>query len=170
MFPFSRGQLGNGEITPHREQPQLIEALAGVKIVDIAACGWHSGAVSSFGDLYTWGWNSKGQLGLKDEKRSRGSVFTLPQLIEIEDADGVEVSFEKVYCGVGYTVAISTRGDIYYAGNDIANKMNYQKVEKEAEKCGFDLFKIGDDFSKNVCLKCGPNTIILYDKSNALSG
>lgn len=34
------------------------------QIIDIAAGGWHSLAISAFNDLYAWGWNVRGQLGL----------------------------------------------------------------------------------------------------------
>ncbi|XP_055615452.1 E3 ISG15--protein ligase HERC5 [Toxorhynchites rutilus septentrionalis] len=164
-----RGQLGNGEITPHYERPQLIEALAGVKILDIAAGGWHSGAVSSFGDLYTWGWNSKGQLGLEGEKRTRGSVFALPQLLEVLDADGVEVSFEKIYCGNGYSAAISTTGAIYYAGDDITNKIKYQQIQKEAKTERFKFFDTTACIDGKIRLKSGPNTIIFMNQMKLAS-
>ncbi len=66
-FPFfsllSRGQLGHGSIESN-EYPQEIEVLGGIKIVQIAAGGWHSCALSESGDVYVWGWNESGQLGL----------------------------------------------------------------------------------------------------------
>ncbi|XP_061194504.1 RCC1 domain-containing protein 1-like [Saccostrea echinata] len=59
----SRGQLGLGHIE-NREEPCILEDLAGVKISHVEAGGWHSLAVSELGDLYVWGWNESGQLGL----------------------------------------------------------------------------------------------------------
>ncbi|KAI8430357.1 hypothetical protein MSG28_000652, partial [Choristoneura fumiferana] len=49
-------QLGHGNLT-NIESPTLIEALAGVTITQISAGGWHSLALSEFGDVYAWGWN-----------------------------------------------------------------------------------------------------------------
>lgn len=43
--------MGHGDVNSS-EQPTIIEALAGLKIVDIAAGSFHSIAVSSFGDVY----------------------------------------------------------------------------------------------------------------------
>jgi len=40
-----------------------VDALAGLRVMLIAAGGWHSAAVTECGDLYTWGWNQSGQLG-----------------------------------------------------------------------------------------------------------
>ena len=38
-------------------------ALAGFKVIQIAAGGFYSCAITEDGDLYTWGMNSFGQLG-----------------------------------------------------------------------------------------------------------
>lgn len=68
-YPFiccsllSRGQLGHGSIESN-EYPQEIEVLGGINIVQIACGGWHSCALSESGDVYIWGWNESGQLGL----------------------------------------------------------------------------------------------------------
>lgn len=63
FFLFSRGQLGHGSIDSV-DYPQEVQALGGVQIVQIACGGWHSCALSESGDLYVWGWNESGQLGL----------------------------------------------------------------------------------------------------------
>jgi len=57
----SRGQLGHGTLASE-ETPRLVMALDGMKIVKIAAGGWHSAAISEFNDLYMFGWNESGQL------------------------------------------------------------------------------------------------------------
>lgn len=63
VYLRSRGQLGHGDVQSI-DQPEEVEALGGVRIVQIAAGGWHSCALSEAGDLYVWGWNESGQLGL----------------------------------------------------------------------------------------------------------
>jgi len=57
----SRGQLGHGTLASE-ESPRLVMALDGMKIIKIAAGGWHSAAISEFNDLYMFGWNESGQL------------------------------------------------------------------------------------------------------------
>lgn len=42
----SRGQLGHGDLEDYNE-PKLIEALAGLQVVQIAAAGWHNAVVTS---------------------------------------------------------------------------------------------------------------------------
>ena len=57
----SRGQLGHGSLSSE-DSPRLVMALDGLKIVKIAAGGWHSAAISESNDLYMFGWNESGQL------------------------------------------------------------------------------------------------------------
>lgn len=37
-------------------------------MLQISSGAWHTAAVTSSGDLYTWGWGSDGQLGIEDEE------------------------------------------------------------------------------------------------------
>lgn len=68
VFSFgstSRGQLGHGEISVDIIcAPKKIEMLSGMKVVAVASGGWHCAVVTDSGDLYVWGWNESGQLGL----------------------------------------------------------------------------------------------------------
>uniref|UniRef100_UPI00358FAD5A RCC1 domain-containing protein 1 isoform X2 n=1 Tax=Myxine glutinosa TaxID=7769 RepID=UPI00358FAD5A len=57
------GQLGHGGLEEEK-QARLVEALHGLPILEVAAGGWHSLALSCAGDVYSWGWNEAGQLGL----------------------------------------------------------------------------------------------------------
>ncbi|XP_070809971.1 RCC1 domain-containing protein 1 isoform X2 [Pituophis catenifer annectens] len=67
------GQLGHGDLESRRE-PRPVEALQGLSVAEAAAGGWHSAAVSDAGDLYLWGWNEAGQLGLPSKKASEAAV------------------------------------------------------------------------------------------------
>ncbi|KAM7002767.1 RCC1 domain-containing protein 1 [Tautogolabrus adspersus] len=70
----SHGQLGHGGLTSE-EEPRTVEALWGMPMSCVAAGGWHSVCISDGGDLYVWGWNESGQLGLP----SRGLRKALQQ-------------------------------------------------------------------------------------------
>ncbi|XP_065185313.1 E3 ubiquitin-protein ligase HERC2-like [Sycon ciliatum] len=63
----SRGQLGHGDVASIDPPagPRLVEALDGVRCLLIAAGGWHSLALMESGDVYSWGWNESGQLGIE---------------------------------------------------------------------------------------------------------
>lgn len=69
-------------------KPLLVEALAGLKIIKISAGGWHSCALSEDGDLYTWGWNSNGQLGLPNlDGEKPVTVQVVPLVVESFNVD-----------------------------------------------------------------------------------
>jgi alpha-tubulin suppressor-like RCC1 family protein len=115
-----RGQLGHGEISTEI-QPKLVEALSGIKIVDIDTSGFHSHAISSFGDLYSFGWNTCGELGIKQHSQSLAefkqhnqSVFATPQLIDSFDKE----SIIKVYCGIKHTLVRSESGKLFGCGSN----------------------------------------------------
>uniref|UniRef100_A0A8C7E5A8 RCC1 domain containing 1 n=1 Tax=Naja naja TaxID=35670 RepID=A0A8C7E5A8_NAJNA len=67
------GQLGHGDLESRRE-PRAVEALQGLAVAEAAAGGWHSAAVTDAGDLYLWGWNEAGQLGLPSKKASEAAA------------------------------------------------------------------------------------------------
>ncbi|XP_076589366.1 RCC1 domain-containing protein 1 isoform X1 [Chaetodon auriga] len=78
----SHGQLGHGGLTSE-EEPRAVEALWGMPMSCVATGGWHSACISDGGDLYVWGWNESGQLGLpsrglrkehKQERREQAGV------------------------------------------------------------------------------------------------
>lgn len=83
-----------------QSEPLLIAALGGIKMREIAVGGWHSCALSTEGDLYTWGWNSHGQLGLFDKEENVASVLATPQVVDFEG------NICKVACGSRHTVII----------------------------------------------------------------
>ncbi|KAJ3596966.1 hypothetical protein NHX12_003366 [Muraenolepis orangiensis] len=62
----SHGQLGHSGLTPEKE-PRPVEALCGLCMSSVATGGWHSACISAGGDLYVWGWNESGQLGLPSQ-------------------------------------------------------------------------------------------------------
>lgn len=102
MYIFSRGQLGHG-LLENETIPILIEALAGIRIIKIAAGGWHSCALSAEGDLYTWGWNGNGQLGLKYENEPL-SVMATPHAVDTNSDDDLQINIVNVACGSRHTV------------------------------------------------------------------
>ena len=59
----SQGQLGHGGLESECSL-RVIEALEGLSMRAVCAGGWHSMALSDSDDVYVWGWNETGQLGL----------------------------------------------------------------------------------------------------------
>nr|QHB15577.1 putative E3 ubiquitin-protein ligase HERC1 [Bemisia tabaci] len=93
------GKLGHGG-TSTQKQPKLITGvLSGKKVVCIHVGYRHSAAVTSTGELYTWGEGEHGRLGLGDSN-SR----PVPTLVH--DIGGVG----SVACGSAHTLALSIDG------------------------------------------------------------
>uniref|UniRef100_A0A3P8SJ59 RCC1 domain containing 1 n=1 Tax=Amphiprion percula TaxID=161767 RepID=A0A3P8SJ59_AMPPE len=75
----SHGQLGHGGLTSE-EEPRAVEALWGMQMRSVASGGWHSVCISDGGDLYVWGWNESGQLGLPSRGLMKASQEKSSQL------------------------------------------------------------------------------------------
>lgn len=62
----SRGQLGLGSSGPSVTFPQHVKSLAELPLVQVAAGGEQSFSLSVSGNVFSWGSNTCGQLGLGD--------------------------------------------------------------------------------------------------------
>ena len=96
---------------------QAIPSLQGKQVVTAAACGYHSMAVTSEGDLYTWGLNNYGQLGQSSRKDQTTSK--IPQLVQFTKASESASKKEKVKsvaCGSWHSVAVTSEGELYSWG------------------------------------------------------
>jgi alpha-tubulin suppressor-like RCC1 family protein len=99
------GQLGHGN-RDHSRKPQRIQALRSYRIIDIAAGGFHSIALTLDGRVYVWGRGEEGQLGTGAE-----DDCLLPYLIEQPG--------QLVACVAGsrHTAVLSNRGVLYISGS-----------------------------------------------------
>ena len=109
------GKLGHGD-RHSLEAPRCIEALNGLRIRDIAAGSNHSAAVTSSGELYTWGLGEYGRLGHGD---------TQTQLVpkRVEALLGQRVV--QVSCGSrdAQTLALVEGGMVYSWGDGDFGKL-----------------------------------------------
>ncbi|KAI9114413.1 hypothetical protein K1719_014641 [Acacia pycnantha] len=100
------GQLGHGDFEDHLV-PHNLQALSDKFISQISG-GWrHSMAITSGGQLYGWGWNKFGQVGVGDNVDHCSPVpvkFPLDQKV-------VQIS-----CGWRHTVAVTDRQNVYSWG------------------------------------------------------
>jgi len=66
VYAWGDGQYGNVGVSnaPPLENPTEISSLASCEVSAIFAGGYHSAAITLDGELYTWGKNANGQLGL----------------------------------------------------------------------------------------------------------
>ncbi|XP_078669983.1 RCC1 domain-containing protein 1-like [Branchiostoma floridae x Branchiostoma belcheri] len=178
----SRGQLGHGT-TEACKTPQVIEALEGVTMVTIAAGGWHSVSVSACGDLYVWGWNEAGQLGLPTSKHKAGPsdgsstdketsvseaglqgdsiaevlVQATPTIVDLPT--GQEVS--KVSCGSRHTAALTKEGQLLTWGWGAYGQLGRGQTERSEVPRTVEFFKQ----RRVIDVWCGPwNVFVQVDQ------
>ncbi|KAG7324308.1 hypothetical protein KOW79_012324 [Hemibagrus wyckioides] len=155
----SHGQLGHGTLVSE-DEPRAVEALWGVPMKSVAAGGWHSACIGVGGDLYVWGWNESGQIGLpskglreesqKDKERIEAdkkenedtsdviiSIQALPALVDVSEASEIK----KVSCGSRHTAAITSTGDLYTWGWGLYGQLGH------GSRCSSDEPKIVEFFS-----------------------
>ncbi|XP_067938362.1 RCC1 and BTB domain-containing protein 1-like [Watersipora subatra] len=118
----SRGQLGHGSLDSLKD-PKLVDALSGIYATGVRAGGWHSIVISDIGDLYSWGWNESGQVGLPCLKDKHGlnrssayegrSIVPYPSLLFEKDDS---ITLTDVSCGSRHSAALTDDGKLYTWG------------------------------------------------------
>ncbi|EQC27454.1 hypothetical protein SDRG_14778 [Saprolegnia diclina VS20] len=105
------GRLGTNSTTT-RDTPAIVHALKTLDVVPkIVRCGGrHTCIVTATDELYTWGANDFGQLGLGDTRaRSAPTLVTFPSSTRVLD----------VSLGQFHSAAVTTSGDVYTWGYDV---------------------------------------------------
>ncbi|KAL8044827.1 hypothetical protein ABFX02_08G071600 [Erythranthe guttata] len=114
------GQLGTGDTQP-RSQPIAVQGLSDLNLVDIAAGGWHSTALTDDGEVYGWGRGEHGRLGFGDDKSSK----MVPQRVQL--LVGEEIV--QVSCGGTHSVALTRDGRIYSFGRGDHGRLGYGRKQ-----------------------------------------
>ncbi|CAG5958219.1 unnamed protein product [Menidia menidia] len=179
----SHGQLGHGGLISE-EEPRVVEALWGMPMSSVAAGGWHSVCISDGGDLYVWGWNESGQLGLPSRSLRKTShlksyqqagqlcqdVGTSGQeLYQGEKNEEVFISIQAfpalldvtpscelraVSCGSRHTAAVTTTGDLYTWGWGEYGQLGHQTLDSLDEPQRVEFFRVEQLHVVDVV--CGP--------------
>lgn len=120
-----RGQCGTGSTSVSVSSPYVIESLGPLTVTAVAAGMSHSLCMSDSGDVYAWGSNSDGQLGLMMPRSERPSdpaeeediaepYSMVPALVEAPGLDDERVI--KISAGARHSVALCESGAAYSWG------------------------------------------------------
>ncbi|RKP13010.1 regulator of chromosome condensation 1/beta-lactamase-inhibitor protein II [Piptocephalis cylindrospora] len=93
--------------------PEVITALQGLRMLDIACGSFHSVVLAETGDIYTFGWNKHGQLGLGDTQDPEVDLGG-PQLVNFPA--GGEVNVQSIACGTHHTVVLDDAHRVWATG------------------------------------------------------
>ncbi|XP_061577503.1 RCC1 domain-containing protein 1-like [Cololabis saira] len=179
----SHGQLGHGGLVSE-EEPRTVEALWGMPMSSVAAGGWHTVCISDAGDLYVWGWNESGQLGLpsrglrkasqqkscqQGELHPDASTSICKEQQEGEKLEEVFISIQAfpalldvspsceirtVSCGSRHTAAVTTTGDLYTWGWGEYGQLGHQTSVSSDEPQLVEFFR--EKQMQVVDVVCGP--------------
>ncbi len=109
------GQLGFDSKGESINKPNKIDAFLDQCVIRIAAGKSHAAALTKRGDLYTWGQNNSGELGLGDRQdRSIPTKVILPILVEEEGSTISHISLGKCSTAVLRNGKVYTWGDNMY--------------------------------------------------------
>ena len=125
------GRLGHGD-EDNQLEPREVEAgrFGGDRVVQAAAGGGHTAAVTAEGRLYTWGWGVFGQLG-----QGADLDMLVPTLVRAGGLEGSPVLM--VACGDAHTLAVTRAGALHACGrgaegqlglNDKVNRSVFERV------------------------------------------
>ncbi|KAJ6813091.1 uncharacterized protein M6B38_145385 [Iris pallida] len=147
---FSWGQESGGRLG-HKMNidvhcPKVIESLKNVKVQTVACGSHHTCAVTSSGELYSWGDSNYGV-----ESFHNGSNISqwFPHRI-LRSLEGIHIS--KVACGEWHTAVVSSHGRLYTYGDGtfgVLGHGNLQSLSQPKEVKALEGFRV-----KSVA--CGP--------------
>ncbi len=119
----SDGQIGNGTTTT-RNTPVKVALPSGDPATTIAAGGYHSLAGDNAGDLYAWGDNSNGQLGLASGDTTSESS---PTLVDMPSG----VSATQLAAGLYFSMAVGSNGSLYAWGYDADGELGHGNTTQD---------------------------------------
>ncbi|XP_075286709.1 LOW QUALITY PROTEIN: X-linked retinitis pigmentosa GTPase regulator [Opisthocomus hoazin] len=146
----SEGQLGLGD-TEERTTFHLISFFTNQhKIKQLAAGSYTSAAVTEDGQLFVWGDNSEGQIGLADE-----DCVSVPCQVDV----GKPVS--SVSCGYYHSALITGDGELYTFGEPENGKLGLLPEQLKNNRVPQPVLGITEKVNKVAC--GGEHTVVLTE-------
>ncbi|KRT80619.1 Regulator of chromosome condensation repeat containing protein, partial [Oryctes borbonicus] len=146
------GQLGLGQYIREAPYPQIINALRGVNIVDVVTGQYHSMGLTSYGQVYTWGWGIHGQLG-------HGSCSNeyYPKLLNFD------YPIVQIAAGHAHSLMLTSEGKLYGFGSNVFGQLENCDIDgSKATKPTWvvimpDIYtpieKIATAYFHNICVR-----------------
>jgi len=116
------GVAGHGDTEGHQYTPKLLERLSGKKVVQLSACGFHTGCLTDQGECFTWGEGKFGRLGHGAERNCHS-----PRLIETL----LGKRPKQIACGGFHSAVVTEDGKMYTFGGGEHGQLGHgDKVNK----------------------------------------
>ncbi|XP_031520463.1 probable E3 ubiquitin-protein ligase HERC6 isoform X3 [Papio anubis] len=144
----SEGQLGIGEFKEISFTPKKITTLNGIKIIQVSCGHYHSLALSKDSQVFSWGKNSHGQLGLGKEVPSQASpqrVRSLEGIPLAQVAAGGAHSFALSLCGTSFGWGSNSAGQLALSGRNVPVQSNKPLSIGALKNLGVIYISCGDE-------------------------
>uniref|UniRef100_A0A671RTG0 HECT domain-containing protein n=1 Tax=Sinocyclocheilus anshuiensis TaxID=1608454 RepID=A0A671RTG0_9TELE len=150
------GQLGLGMAEEAVRVPRLIKKLCEHRISQVMCGNQHCIALSKDGQLFVWGENSSGQLGLGKGEPSTLSPQTLKSLCGIPLA--------QISAGGDHSFALSLSGAVFGWGKNSAGQLGLNDEQDRAFPCHIKFLRS----QKVVYISCGEEHTAALTKEGGL--
>jgi hypothetical protein len=122
------GVLGNGKYDIEIHKPELIlnEYLSDKHIIDICCGEMHSLVLTDSGEVYAWGCNIRGQIGLRSGGSSvRNEYQSIP--IRVHDFNDEKVI--QISCGHQHSMALTESGRVFSWGDNRKGQLGHNNTD-----------------------------------------
>ncbi|VAH30527.1 unnamed protein product [Triticum turgidum subsp. durum] len=130
VFSWGSGtnyQLGTGN-AHIQKLPCKVDALHGSYIKTVAASKFHSVAVSSDGELYTWGFGRGGRLGHPDIQSGQTTAVITPRQVTVGLG---RKKVNVVAAAKHHTVIATSAGELFTWGSNREGQLGYPSVDTQ---------------------------------------
>uniref|UniRef100_A0A8C1TXY4 HECT and RLD domain containing E3 ubiquitin protein ligase 4 n=1 Tax=Cyprinus carpio TaxID=7962 RepID=A0A8C1TXY4_CYPCA len=143
----SDGQLGLSNIEDCIRVPRTVKSLSEVHIAQVACGYWHSLALARGGQIFSWGQNKYGQLGLGMQVAGVSS----PQVVQSLQG----VPFAQISAGGSHSFGLTLSGAVFGWGSNKFGQLGLSDNDGKTNTLDIQLsFLCHDDFYVGMC---GPN-------------
>ncbi|TKS68356.1 putative E3 ubiquitin-protein ligase HERC3 [Collichthys lucidus] len=150
------GQLGLGTAEAAVRIPRLVKRLCDHRISQVMCGNQHCIALSRDGQLFTWGQNTSGQLGLGKGEPSK--LFPHP----LKSLAGIPLA--KITAGGDHSFALSLSGAVFGWGKNKAGQLGLNDKQDRAVPCHIKFLRS----QKVVHISCGDEHTAALTKDGGL--
>mmetsp|Transcript_15910 Transcript_15910/g.19420 ORF Transcript_15910/g.19420 Transcript_15910/m.19420 type:complete len:606 (+) Transcript_15910:599-2416(+) len=116
------GVAGHGDVEGYQYTPKLLEKLSNECVVQLSACGFHTGCITEHGEVFTWGEGKFGRLGHGTERNCH-----TPKSVE----GLIGKRPKQIACGGFHSAVVGEDGKMYTFGGGEHGQLGHgDKVNK----------------------------------------